>query len=230
MNLAGYGSTMQLPVDIAAEGLATFIEEKYPLIGKVTASRTDNTWCACNNAYEWTVTFHNTANLIQLGISEMMITDDGGVTGLGAEVSQPRRVKATTFIEGTFTITNPNNGMVSRDIPYYADKLVMIDVMENDLGLGVGAVYTCVVGNLFNFEWDLPGLGRRWKVTYNTFVDADKHVKANVPNFEVDGAKLTGSTPVVWHAVGVEGQEPVNGNFTVSLRDSDYSKEVRHEV
>ncbi|GMH92534.1 hypothetical protein TL16_g12375 [Triparma laevis f. inornata] len=230
LNLAGYGSTMQLPVDIAAEGLATFIEEKYPLIGKVTASRTDNTWCACNNAYEWTVTFHNTANLIQLGISEMMLTDDGGVTGLGAEVSQPRRVKATTFIEGTFTITNPNNGMVSRDIPYYADELVMIDVMENDLGLGVGAVYTCVVGNLFNFEWDLPGLGRRWKVTYNTFVDADKHVKANVPNFEVDGAKLTGSTPVVWHAVGVEGQEPVNGNFTVSLRDSDYSKEIPYHA
>ncbi|GMH95725.1 hypothetical protein TrST_g6431 [Triparma strigata] len=230
LNMAGYGSTMQLPVDIAAEGLATFIEEKYPLIGKVTASRTDNTWCACNNAYEWTVTFHNTANLIQLGGFKMFVVDDSGVTGPGAEVSQPRLVKGTTFIEGTFTITNPNNGMVSRDIAYNANETTMIDVMETDLGLGAGAVYTCVVGNLFNFEWDLAGLGRRWKVTFNTFSDNDKHVKMNVPNFIVNGDKLTGSSPVIWHAVGVEGQEPVNGNFTVSLRGSDYSKEIPYHA
>ena len=226
LNVMNYGLTPLMPVDLAAESLATFIEEQYPLLGKVTASRTVNTWCACNNAYEWTVTFHNTALMLELGGFELFMVHDSAVTGVGGRVDQPRLVKDTTFIGGTFTIKNPNNNLVSRDISYNASDITMRNVFETDLGMGAGSVYALNSGNTYNFEKDLAGLGRRWQVTFSAFDDSDQHRKKNVPNFEVDGAKLTGSSPVIWRAVGVEGQEPVNGNFTLSVRGANPTKEI----
>ena len=224
VDIKNYGASTSLPVDISGEGLATFIEEEFPLLGKIEATRTNNVWCACNNAYDWTITFLDSTSM---GNMEAFAVNSDEVTGAGAGVSpQGKIIKDRTFVGGTWSILNPNNGMKSRDISFDATADDIKAVFESDLGLGASSIAGITVGNKYNFEKDVPGLGRRWKVTFNTFDDSDSHTKRNVPNFSVDGAKLTGSDAYIWHAVGVEGQEAVNGNFTVSLRGSDPSAEI----
>jgi len=229
LNILGYGASTPLPVDIHPESLATFIEEEFPLLGRITASRTDNTWCACNNAYEWTVTFLDST---QMGepYQNTFDVDNSLVTGTGGGVSQPRMIKERTFIDGFFSLTNPNNGQKSRDLPANATSALFRRAIEQDLGLGDSAILGVSVGNRYNFEKDVFGLGRRWKVTFNTFKDQDDHIKMNVPDLQVDGSKLTGSNARIWQAVGVDGREFVNGNFTISLRGSDPSAEIPADV
>ncbi|GMI03622.1 hypothetical protein TrRE_jg8633 [Triparma retinervis] len=225
LDISGYGNTIQLPVDIAAESLATFVEEMFPFLGAITASRTVNTWCACNNAYEWTVTFLDSTSMGDPYISTFNV-DSSLVTGAGGGVSQPRMLRERTFIEGFWAITNPNNGMKSRDLSANATEYSFRKAIEDDLGLGENVVVGVSVGNKYNFEKDVYGLGRRWKVTFSKFQDADEHMKYDIPNLQVDGTSLTGSGAYVWTAVGVDGKEFVNGNFTVSLRGSNPSAEI----
>jgi len=222
VDIRGYGATNALPVDVHPDSLATFIEEEFPFLGKITASRTVNTWCACNNAYEWTITFLDSTLMGDPYISTLSI-DDSSVTGTGGGVSQPRMLKERTFIEGFWNVKNPNNGLVSRDLSANATADAFKKAVENDLGLGAGAVLAVSVGNKYNLEKDVFGLGRRWKITFNKFKDADKHEKYNIPNLEVDGSKLSGSGAYAWTTVGVDGREFVNGNITVSLRGSNPS-------
>ena len=227
---ASYGLSSVLPVDISGEGLATFIEEEFPYLGKVLATRTDNTWCACNNAYEWTVTFVD-------GLKAGMLNDPswstdyltiypGAVTGTGATVDQPRLVKPLTLIDGSFTIFNPLSGLTSPDIGYDIDAPALQTILETKLGLSTGSVKTVHAYNVYNFDYDTPKTGRKFLIAFNAVKDADNHVKADAPTLTVDGAKLTGSSATVSMITAVQGQEHVGGNITLSLRGCDPSIEL----
>ena len=210
-------------MNIAASGLETILNEKFPQLNGVTVTRNANSWCACDNAYDWFVTMIDADDDWQ-----PFTVNTGSVGGVGGTIAQPTIVKDLTKIGGVFTLSH--GASTTRNITCYATENQMKTYIEEDLGLPVVRVQSGNTAQILNDnKYDLPELGRIWKVTFGKKeldFGWDLDAPTLVANYE---GTLTGEDAYVWTHVGNEAKQSLTGNFTVAFRESAPTRSIRYD-
>ena len=80
--------TRAIDAAVSSAALAMYINEDLPQLGSVLVTREQNTYCVCENAYKWTITF-----LSLQGDIPPFITVGGELTGPGATISATKTLQ-----------------------------------------------------------------------------------------------------------------------------------------
>ena len=99
------GTTVDLLADAPAETVKVELERSFPHLGAIAVSRTPYTWCACDDAYSWTVTFS-----VATGDVQLLLADGAGLTGMRSGVSDPVALQESPWLNGTFRLAATARG------------------------------------------------------------------------------------------------------------------------
>jgi len=182
---------------VPASVLGDYIMQEYPWLGPVTVSRTDNTYCACKQAFRWTLTFAT-----YQGIIPPIITIGSDLTGAGATISQMEVLQKAPVLGGYFSLVAFNRE--TRPLHYDIDTASFRQAVEEDLGFSVNGI--------MSDEGDVL-LGRMWTIVFNS-LEGNYDMPPLVGNSE----HLIGQNARVWTHTALEGKGPLAGTFRLSFR------------
>jgi len=92
------GETFEILHDAPSDTISVALQEAFPELGVVLVSREDYTWCACNEAYVWHITF-----LTATGDVKLLMTDGDGLLG-SSRISEMTTERESPWLNGTFTL------------------------------------------------------------------------------------------------------------------------------
>lgn len=193
------GSTRPIPANADPTIMEVYIMTDLSYLGVVTVTREPYIYCACDNAFTWTITFHD----LDVGQVLPIELDGSLLTGNEADVSDVTTIQNSSFLQGTFTISALGN--VSGPIPFDADQFTMVDAVAS-----VGLTAT----NVDVSAADRTG-SRFWIITFgalNGFYD--------VPQLDSNPTGLTGGEVEIWNSVAQDGR---HGPVTDGSGDSGIS-------
>jgi hypothetical protein len=203
--ISGVGSTRPIPASVDESTLINFIQFDLPTIGSVQVSREPYLYCACLNAFTWTVTFLDQ----NVGIFDAMVLSDSLLTGHGSSISDVEILQTPSRLEGTYTLSA--YGYTTLPINYDADVAEITNAIEIGLGLSVHSV-----------SISMPTITTRvqtWSVTFDAF-----HDSFEIPPMVPDPSGLSGGAfPFVYVQVsqkGVHGPKGIAGYFQLTFREN----------
>lgn len=201
------GSTRPIPANADVDIMEVYIMTDLSYLGVVTITREPYIFCACDNAFKWTITFHD----LDVGEVLPLELDPTLLTGGDVDISDVTTIQNSSFLQGTFTISAL--GHVSPPIPFNADKNAMINAVAS---LGLTAT------NVDISAPDRTG-SRFWIITFgdlNGFYD--------VPQVLGDPSGLSGAEIEIWNFVSQDGRHGpitegsgdsgISGGFTLTWR------------
>ncbi len=143
------GTSGSIPVNANALTLQAIFTHDLPTVGNVTVSVESYKFCACYNAFQWTLTFngYTEGDFVDVSI------DSSQVTGFEAEVSQPEVIQYPSKLTGTFTLS----ALGKTTDPIHYDTLYdeIPAIIENSLGLPVYEVSVTPTAVTNTKEWSI---------------------------------------------------------------------------
>ena len=202
------GAPLIIPVDIDSAYLAAKLESNYPFLGPISVSRSENRLCMCQNAWTWTITYHDAS--YETGVFRAHAVS---LTGSGSFISDTAIILSPNLIGGSFFIHISSKNMKSSSVSFDATSSELSLILENDLGLDVLSV------NAINTNYqDKPALGRKWTITFSACGD-----ERCLAEFDVDGSLLSGTEVSIASFTVYKGRTPLGGSFALSMLGSKTS-------
>ncbi len=211
-----FAAPIRFHSDVTADHLKATLEQHLSFAESIETSREVNT-CGSFNSWIWKITCYSTD---WAGVFE---TNGDLLTGNGAGISQPRLQLHIDVLMGSFKLTNPFNGLISRNIPYNASSEMIKAVIQEDLDVGVLNVQ---VENE-DAEGGIAELGCRWIVIFSHYYD-EYGQDTNVPQLEATFDDLVGKDSLAWTHTGFDGRGVLSGSFALSFRGSGPSNFISH--
>jgi len=165
-----FASPLEFEPDVTPDQLKTALAQSLNIVKSIDASRSINPTCESQNSWIWSITFVDAGNFETYG--DLLIGD-------GAYISQPAVTREVDLLKGSFQLTNPFNGLISREIPHDASSNAVKDAIQDDLAISVLSVQA------ENTDPDntIAELGRRWTVIFSHHV-AEFGPDTNVPQLQ----------------------------------------------
>ena len=208
------GPTRPIPANTDEYMMQAILAFDLPSLGNVTIKREPYIYCACTNAFTWTLTFHD----LNEGPFELLIIDNSLLTGckLGdlyypcsqGVVEGHSIVQNAANVGGTFTLEGSgiHAGKVTPPIPFDADVATM-NAAVTGLGLFIYDI---------QMEPTKKNLGRAWLIEFDAYLDSYE-----IPLLIADGSGLTGGdTEIFTQEVkpGIHGPQGIAGYFQLEWR------------
>jgi hypothetical protein len=210
------GYTRFLDANVNADMLRTILHADIPSLGTIEISREAYIYCACENAFTWTITFADLdegyVGDLAFDVSMMNTTyangQDVNTTYTGSDIVGPTRVQEAALLGGTFTLKA--NEKTSSALSYNAtiqdikDALMEIDYEAYNVGMN----------REYPELW--AGNRREWVVTFNEYQHSN-----DIPLLTSDVSSLTGPSAMMYHEMlikGIHADTGINGNFSLTFR------------
>jgi hypothetical protein len=193
-------ATRPIPANANAELMKIYIMEDLPYLGVVSVTRIPHVFCACQNAFNWTITFHD----LNMGLYPDLEFDVEDLTGDNAFISDIVHIQRAAYLRGEFTVKAL--GLESPPIPFDADDVDFTNALAS-----VGLEAT-------NIDVGAPdkARGKYWIVTFGAL-----NGWYDVPTVEFGTSKLVGASQTdVWAFVQQAGR---HGPITPGSGDSGLS-------
>eukprot|EP01033_Poteriospumella_lacustris_P006607 gene6608-4759_t len=195
------GPTSAIPANANAATLTSILAADIPSLGNVTVSVTSYDYCACYNAFVWTLTFHD----FTVGTFGGITTDGAALTSTGAFISTPTTLQSPSYLDGTFTLSA--YGRTSSAIPYDATAAQMSTALA---ALGLSASDISIT----------PATTARtqsWSITFDAYQDSYE-----IAALTADASGLTGAANAnVFTTItqpGYHGPFGISGYFQLTWR------------
>lgn len=169
-------------------------------LGDVTVTKSPYLYCACENAYTWTVTFNDKNN----EPFDLITIDSTLLSGDGVMMMGPTMIQSSAVIGGTFKLIGL--GKTTSNIPYDANVAQMTAAVEQ-LGLPVYSIEISPTAS---------DLTRSWSVTFDAYNEW-----YDVPQVTGNASGLTGGETSIWTETlrpGVNGPNGIGGYFQLEWR------------
>jgi hypothetical protein len=95
----GLGTTGDIPAGASPDQVQTILQSDLPALGRVLVQREPYTYCACANAYTWTLTFDEKGGDVQ-----PVVVGIAGLTGGGGAVTPVKTLVNSPVLGGTFEL------------------------------------------------------------------------------------------------------------------------------
>ena len=197
------GPTRLIPANAHPDLLEVYIFDELDL-GEVNVTKESYIYCACNNAFKWTVTFLDRKR----GDLSPLIFDTSELTGLNAAIEDANTIQDSSFLGGTFTIIAL--GKETDSIPYDATADQIAEALET-IGFQIKDVETLFTPDTFVTR------ARSWLITFEAYQGF-----YDVPLLQSNSSGLTGGDIKVWHTVqrpGINAPTGVGGGFHLVFRN-----------
>lgn len=195
------GPTSAIPANANAATLASILASDIPSLGNVTISVKSYDYCACYNAYVWTLTFND----YTVGTFGGITTDGSSLTSTGAFISTPTTLQSPSYLDGTFKLKA--YGLTSSAIPYDATVAQMSTALA-DLGLSASDISITPASTART---------QSWSITFNAYQDSYE-----IAQLTTDASGLTGATNInVFTTItqpGYHGPYGISGYFQLTWR------------
>jgi hypothetical protein len=200
------GPSDPIPFNAVEAQMQAYFHQYLPDIGNITVRREPYIFCACYQAYNWTITFHDHG----FGPMPALSFDTTDLTGSHAAIVGPLPIQEPAVLGGSFAVqyTNPNTGIprTSHYVPYDATAEQMTSALTE---LGLSMLFVLVTNK------QREGT-RMWVVTFDAF-----EASYALPPLVVEPSRLTGGLADAWVEVsrpGILGPSGVAGNFSLEFR------------
>lgn len=153
---SSHGVTRPIPSNADQDMLASILAYDIPSLGSVVVDRQPYVFCACYEAYNWTITFND----LSIGNFELLTLNGSLLTGSEAIIVGPYLIQSSAALNGTFSLSFEGTNLTSRPISFEADSHELSQGLS-DLGLSIS--YIDITPSHIN-------LGHRsWSITFNSF-------------------------------------------------------------
>lgn len=203
---AGISSALSraIPANVNEGMLAAILQEDLPHLGQITVSREAYIYCACENAFTWSVTFTELTE----GYVESLLFDTTGMNAsAGAAVVGVVREQEAGIVDGYFQLHA--NERTSQAV-YHNASTADIRTALAEVSLEADSVY------ISRPSATNPSRVLTWEITFEAYQHS-----YDIPLLTSTHDNLRGNGAVTWHQMrrqGVHGPGGMNGNFTVSFR------------
>ncbi len=198
----GVGASRLIPASVDAGTLQNLIQFDLPTIGGVTVTAEPYLYCACLNAFTWTITFTEQT----VGVFNAISLNGNSLTGGGVGISSAAIIQSPSRLAGSFTLSAL--GKTTPAIPYDADVTSITRAIQT-LGLSVYDVSVSMTV--------VTTLTRTWSITFAAY-----HESYEIPELQADASGLSGGlNPSVFVQIsrkGVHGPKGIAGSFQLTFR------------
>jgi len=200
------GYTRSIPVNVQPGGLVAVLNADLPHLGRVTVTREAYIFCACDNAFTWTITFHD----LTAGNVPSILFQTDGLEGSSAMVG-PKRLQEAAYMGGQFKLN-----VLGKQTGYIQYDASATDVVQALHKVGVMTIDVTMVQVAEN-----PARERFWRITFDHYLKSYDVplMTSTYTNSVLTG--LTGNGAHVYHTTiqkGVHGPGGYNGGFKLSWR------------
>lgn len=180
------GPSRPIPANANSEMLEVIIMRDLPKLGLVTVTREPYIYCACYNAYTWSITFHD----LDQGTVNPIVLNGALLSGQNAAIVGPVTIQNSSRIGGTFTLLNVNDHETA-PIPY--------DVNDVDL---IAALATIDV-NAVDVQISPTNRAgsRTWTITFGAI-----NGSYEIPLLKSNASGITGGNASIWHTTARPGR------------------------
>lgn len=119
----------------------------------IRVSRRENTYCACEQGFIWTITFMYVEGPLMPIRTVNQLTGRLATVGDGRELNQTRILVESTAVGGFFTLQMVN--LVTRNINYDASESELTTVLTQDLGLAVRSLSRTAATAMRCYTWSI---------------------------------------------------------------------------
>lgn len=119
----------------------------------IRVSRRPNTYCACNMAFVWSITFLYVEGPLAPLTTISQLTGRQAAVGDGRGLNQARVLVDATAISGFFTLQMTN--LVTRNIKYNVDESELATILTQDLGLPIRSVSRMAPSKMREYTWSI---------------------------------------------------------------------------
>lgn len=119
----------------------------------IRVSRRENTYCACSQAFIWTITFMFVEGPLSPLTTISQVTGRLATVGDGRGMNQARVLVESTAISGFFTLQLSN--LVTRNIKYNVGESELTTILTQDLGLAVRRLSRTLATPMRGFTWSI---------------------------------------------------------------------------
>ena len=196
------GPSRPIPANADPAVIIAYLALDLPSLGDLNVTKESYIYCACNNAFKWTITFID----LTVGVVNPLTIDSSGLTGKNAKIVGPTSIQDSSVLGGSLTLGAYDR--VSRALSYAAEASAIQSALS-DLGLSAHDI------QIIKDADTLISGSRSWLITFN-----DYNSFFNIPLLIVDSSKLTGNG-MAWAKTmreGVNGPTGLNGGFLLEWR------------
>ena len=194
------GPTSPIAADVTPTMLEIQLRQAISQLGNVTITREPYIFCACENAFLWTLTFNDVA----AGVLHDFVINSAKLTGGGATIVGPTTVRDAAYLAGSFNLIA--NGKTSAPLPFDATISQVSSALAD---IDYSAITVAVTPP------DASG-ARSWIITFDAYRGS-----YDIPLLSSDPSKLSGGNATVWHATnrpGLHGPGGINGGIFLEWR------------
>uniref|UniRef100_K3WAD3 YHYH domain-containing protein n=1 Tax=Globisporangium ultimum (strain ATCC 200006 / CBS 805.95 / DAOM BR144) TaxID=431595 RepID=K3WAD3_GLOUD len=119
----------------------------------IRVTRQVNTYCACSEAFIWTITFMYVEGPLAALTAINRLTGRGATVGDGRGASQARILVESTAISGFFTLQVAN--LVTRNIKYNVDEGELSAILVQDLNLPIRSISRRLPTLVHGYTWSI---------------------------------------------------------------------------
>jgi hypothetical protein len=195
-----HGTTRDIPSNADENILYAILSYDLPSLGKLKISRRVNTYCACVNAFIWTITFLELTEGIYSPIS---LNDQ--LQGEGAEMVGPILLQSPSVINGSFRFFISEFNLSTNDLPYNARSKDIVFAFKS-LGIEVDWV---------DVSSPVPSRSFTWIVKFGLFNGTYEIPTINMISF-LEGGNISVSSTVIQE--GIFGVSGLSGFFLLEFR------------
>jgi hypothetical protein len=209
LNYGNLGPTRWIPANADPEMIEVMVMRDIPRLGVITVTKTPYIYCACYNAFNWTITFHD----LDVGTTYPIKIDYSELSGKGAKIVGPFTIQNSSIIGGEFTLKAL--GKESRGIPYDVGTDEMIEAIAD---LGINAVEVQISSQNI-------ARSRTWTITFGALDGSYE-----MPLLDSNSSGITGGNITIWHSVAQRGVHgPVNPD-SISGLSGGFKLEWRNQT
>lgn len=194
------GPTRPIPVNADEDMILAIFEYDLAVLGTINVSRVPYIYCACQNAFTWTITMTN----INIGVAQTLSFDSTLMTGVEATISPATIIQSPARLSGGFALQA--FGKQSNVISCTAG---VVEITNAITGLGL------IVTDVFISPTDVS-LAKQWSITLGAYNDS-----YNIPLLGVNYTMLGGGVASAWVEIarpGVYGPNGIAGGFQLEFR------------
>lgn len=198
------GTSRLIPCNVDGDMLNAILNYDFPTLGFVNVTRDSNIYCACYNAYIWTLTFVD----LVYGVYDPLIFHNSALTGSNADVVGPKILQLPAYLIGTFQLKTSDFGLTTSPIQYNANQFEMLAAMT-EIGLAVQTIDMAPIA---------ASNALSWIITFGVH-----NGSYEVPKLIGNASGLSGGNDIsVWCSVlqqGLNGPEGISGHFALEWRN-----------
>ncbi|TMW60197.1 hypothetical protein Poli38472_000239 [Pythium oligandrum] len=180
----------------------------------IRVTRRENTYCGCDNAYVWTVTFMYVEGTLPTLTTTSMLTGRLASVGDGRGANQARILVESTAISGFFTLQL--GSLVTRNVKYNAAEDELSTILSQDLKLPVRRVMRSLPTPVGGYTWSI------------TFAASDQIY--DVPDLVPQNVGLGGFQARCLARTARDGLGRVSGAFRLRFRNDLFPNDETDDI